>query len=165
MAFRHSIHGRCSENRSAIAYSICYGLHSLELFTVRSWIVAFLAAIAVRQGTVTGFATPAAIAAFLTLIGMGASITGNEVALRRERSGPIGVTMVTSGLMAFTVAAAFALFLLAGGGARRAAWLFHHVRFRLAPGGRLWLGTALPARHHHGGAFGDRLRAVRCSGR
>ena len=94
------------KNRSAIAYSICYGLHSLELFTVRSWIVAFLAAIAVRQGTVTGFATPAAIAAFLTLIGMGASITGNEVALRRGRVRTIGVTMVTSGLMAFTVAAA-----------------------------------------------------------
>ncbi len=94
------------KNRSAIAYSICYGLHALELFTVRSWIVAFLAAIALRQGTATGFATPAAIAAFLTLIGMGASITGNEVALRQGRVRTIGVTMVSSGLMAFVVAAA-----------------------------------------------------------
>ena len=93
-------------NRSAMAYSICYGLHSLELFTVRAWVVAFLAAIALRQGTVTGFVTPAAIAAFLTLIGMAASISGNEVALRRGRPRTIGFIMVSSGLMAFAVAAA-----------------------------------------------------------
>jgi MFS family permease len=93
-------------NRSAIAYSVCYGLHSLELFTVRSWVVAFLAAVALRQGTVTGLASPAAIAAFLTLIGMAASITGNEVALRRGRVRTIAVTMVSSGVMALAVALA-----------------------------------------------------------
>ena len=93
-------------NRSAIAYSICYGLHSLELFTVRSWVVAFLAAVALREGTVTGFASPAAIAALLTLIGMAASITGNEVALRRGRVRTIAVTMVSSGVMAVAVALA-----------------------------------------------------------
>ena len=148
------------KNRSAIAYSICYGLHSLELFTVRSWIVAFLAAIAVRQGTVTGFATPAAIAAFLTLIGMGASITGNEVALRKGRVRTIGVTMVSSGLMAFVVAAAslYSYWLAAGLAVLHGCFIMFELR--RADGRRLRFGAAGPARHHHGGAFGDRLRRL-----
>jgi len=94
------------KNHSAIAYSICYGLHALELFTVRSWLVAFLAALALRQSIAIGIVTPAIIAALFTLTGMGASIIGNEVALRRGRVRTIGITMVSSGLMAFTVAAA-----------------------------------------------------------
>ncbi len=93
-------------NHSAMAYSICYGLHFLELSTVRSWIVALLTAVALREGTVTGVATPAAIATLLTLIGMAASISGNEVALRRGRARTIGFIMVSSGLVAFAVAAA-----------------------------------------------------------
>ncbi|HUF45362.1 MAG TPA: MFS transporter [Aestuariivirgaceae bacterium] len=45
-------------NRSAMAYSICYGLHSFELFTVRTWIVAFLAAAAARQAAEPVFSRP-----------------------------------------------------------------------------------------------------------
>jgi MFS family permease len=103
-------------NRSALAYSLCYGLHSLELFTVRSWIVAFLAAVAVRQGTATGALTPASVAALLTLLGVGASIGGNETAIRTGRMRAIGVTMVASGglAVAVAVAALYSYWLAAG---------------------------------------------------
>jgi MFS family permease len=96
-------------NRSAMAYSICYGLHSLELFTVRSWIVAFLAAAALRQAADPAVLTPAAVAALLTLLGVFASIGGNEIAIRSGRRRAIGWAMVASAGLAFAVASASAL--------------------------------------------------------
>jgi MFS family permease len=96
-------------NRSAIAYSICYGLHSFELFTVRTWIVAFLAAAAVRQSADPGLFAPAVVAALLTLLGTFASIAGSEVAIRTGRRRTIMWAMVVSGGIAIAAGAASAL--------------------------------------------------------
>ena len=96
-------------NRSAMAYSICYGLHSYELFTVRSWIVAFLAAAALRQGAEPDLFTPAIVAALLTLLGMFASIAGSEIAIRGGRKRAIGWAMVVSASLAIAAGSASAL--------------------------------------------------------
>jgi MFS family permease len=102
-------------NRSAMAYSICYGLHSFELFTVRSWIVAFLAAAALRQAADPNVFTPALVAALLTLLGVFASIAGSEVAIRGGRRRTIGWAMVVSASLAVAAgsASAFAYWLTA----------------------------------------------------
>jgi MFS family permease len=96
-------------NRSAMAYSICYGLHSFELFTVRSWIVAFLAAAALREGSDPGVFAPAMVAALLTLLGMFASIAGSEIAIRTGRRRAIGWAMVVSAAFAIAAGSASAL--------------------------------------------------------
>jgi MFS family permease len=100
-------------NRSAMAYSFCYGLHSFELFTVRSWVVAFLAAAALRHSAEPIVFTPALVAALLTLLGVFASIAGSEVAIRGGRRRTIAWAMVISALLAFAAgsASAFAYWL------------------------------------------------------
>ncbi len=92
-------------NRSAMAYSICYALHAYELFTVRSWLVAFLAFAALTGGG-TGFWAPAMVAAAMTLLGVFASVGGNELAIRAGRRRVISFAMVISGLFALGVAGA-----------------------------------------------------------
>ena len=96
-------------NRSAMAYSICYGLHSLELFTVRTWIVAFLAAAATRQAVDPAILLPAMVAALLTLLGMFASIAGSEIAIRSGRRRTIAWAMLVSAGLAIAVGSASAL--------------------------------------------------------
>lgn len=95
-------------NRSVMAYSICYGLHCVELFTVRSWVVAFLAATAARGPAEPLWLAPAMVAALLTLVGVPASIGGNEVAIRTGRRRAIAWAMAVSGLLAVAVAFASA---------------------------------------------------------
>ncbi len=91
-------------NRSALAYSICYGLHTLELMTVRSWVVAFLAMSAMATGGGSTVWTPAVVAAVLTVVGTAATLGGNEMAIRIGRRRWINFAMVSSGLMAIAVA-------------------------------------------------------------
>jgi MFS family permease len=87
-------------NRSAVAFSLGYAVHCWELFTFRSWIVAFLAAVAMRQGGDAGLA-PSTLAAAATLIGMGVSIAGNEAAIRLGGRRIVSRFMVLSALAAF----------------------------------------------------------------
>ncbi len=91
-------------NRSVMAYSLCYALHSYELFTMRSWLVAFLGMSILTTGSSEGWWTPAIIAASMTLGGMFASIGGNEVSIRTGRRRVISWSMVLSGLVALAVA-------------------------------------------------------------
>jgi len=93
-------------NKSAMGYSICYALHSYELFTVRSWLVAFLSVAALSGGAGVNYATPAIVAAAMTLAGVFASIGGNEVAIRTGRLRSITFAMVISGVIALAVAGA-----------------------------------------------------------
>lgn len=96
---------RVFKNRSAMAFSICYALHSYELFTVRSWLVAFLAAMTVT-GAPSQLWAPAIIAAFMTFAGVFASLAGNELAIRAGRRRSITFSLVISGLVAIGVAGA-----------------------------------------------------------
>ena len=56
-------------NRSAMAYAIAYGLHTLEMSALRGWGVAFLASVAAGTGATTGLLSPDATLTALGLIG------------------------------------------------------------------------------------------------
>lgn len=72
------------KNRSAMAYSIGYCVHTWEMFTLRSWVVAFLVFTA-AQGDQPNFLVPTVIAMLSELIGTTTSVLGNEMAIRIGR--------------------------------------------------------------------------------
>lgn len=86
-------------NGNAMRYVLGYGLHCWELFTVRSWIVAFLDA-----RTAAGAEAlwrPTTVAMIVVLVGVPGSILGNELALRVGRVRAIvGVAIITALLAA-----------------------------------------------------------------
>ena len=87
------------KNRLALAYILGYAAHMWELFGLRSWIVAFLV---YSQGLQpTGSFQPSAtrIAFAMSLIGLPASIMGNEAARRFGRRETITVVMILSCLL------------------------------------------------------------------
>jgi MFS family permease len=93
-------------NRAALGYMLGYGVHCLELFGSRGWMVAFLsfaAGLGVAGGSPWG---AAAIAAAVNLAAVPASILGNEMALRIGRRRWILIVMAASALtgigLAFT---------------------------------------------------------------
>jgi MFS family permease len=92
-------------NRRAMRYILGYAGHNWELFAMRSWTVAFLV---FAQGgpaddTKTRIAT--AIAAIATLLGVPASIVGNELAVRIGRHR--WILLITSASMALSLVIGF----------------------------------------------------------
>ncbi len=87
-------------NRRAMRYILGYAGHNWELFAMRSWMVAFLVFAQGGAGdTETRIAT--AIAALATLLGVPASIVGNEFAVRMGRRR--WILMITGASMAMSV--------------------------------------------------------------
>jgi MFS family permease len=86
-------------NRSAMAYILCYAVHNWELFGMRSWVVALLAFTQARHGSATGLLPPTIVATVMTLLGVWASITGNELAMRFGRRRLILVVMLASAIL------------------------------------------------------------------
>jgi len=106
-------------NRSTLAWSICYGIHSWELFAFRAWTVAFLLFVG---ASATGSAfyllmAPVTVAAIATLTGMPASILGNELCIRYGRRLTVTSFMIGAAAMALatggTVYLAYPLAVLA----------------------------------------------------
>lgn len=98
--------------RAVMAYVLAYTAHNFELFAFRSWIVAYLVfAAATGPGAMTWSAT--AIAAFVNLLGLPASVLGNELARRIGRHRTITIVMLTSavlaGFLGFAAGAPFTL--------------------------------------------------------
>jgi len=87
-------------NRPAMGYVLAYGLHTGELFALRSWLVAFLAFSAVLTGADPGLLTPTAVATLSGLVAMAASIGGNEVAERYGSRRVVAVAMALSAAVA-----------------------------------------------------------------
>lgn len=84
--------------RAAAGYTLGYAAHCLELFGQRAWIVAFLAYAAGLRTAGAGFPwAPPAIAAFVSLAAVPASILGNEAALRVGRKPWVLGVMLSSG--------------------------------------------------------------------
>lgn len=85
-------------NRRAIAYILAYGAHCWELFTLRSWLVAFLVvAVGVHgAGGGGGILAPTAVATLSGLVAMVASIAGNELAVRFGRRRTIALAGLAS---------------------------------------------------------------------
>jgi MFS family permease len=93
-------------NRSAMAYAIVYGIHTLEMAAVRGWGVAYLAFVAAASGEPSRYLTPAAVLTLLGLLGTLASILGNEAAIALGRRRLIGSALIASMLCACLLALA-----------------------------------------------------------
>ena len=83
-------------NRSAMAYSLAYCVHTLEMSALRGWGVAFLGFVAAGAGAGDGLFSPTAVLTALGLIGTAASVIGNEAAIRIGRRTLIGLAMLAS---------------------------------------------------------------------
>jgi len=94
-------------NRRALAYILAYGAHGFELTAVRAWLVAFLAFAALRAEMGGGHGATA-IAALFSVIGLPASVLGNELALR------FGRRLVLIAIMSVSAATAAGLGFVAG---------------------------------------------------
>ncbi len=90
-------------SRSAMAYVLGYAAHMWELFSMRSWIVAFLAFSIQLQpaGAVTW--SPTRIAFIINLIGLPASIGGNELSRIYDRPKVISTVMIASAVLAASI--------------------------------------------------------------
>ncbi len=92
-------------NRPAMAYVIAYSAHNWELFALRTWLVAFLAYSQTLQpaGALgTGWSTTT-LAALITVLGLPASVLGNEASQRFGRRRVVIAIMSLSALGAFCI--------------------------------------------------------------
>ena len=83
-------------SRAAMAYVLGYAAHMWELFSLRSWIVAFLAFSIQLQPAGTFTWSPTQIAFIINLIGLPASIGGNELSRIYGRRKVISIVMIVS---------------------------------------------------------------------
>ena len=86
-------------SRPAMAYVLGYAAHMWELFSMRSWIVAFLAFSIQLQPTGTVTWSPTRIAFIINLIGLPASIGGNELSRIFDRPKVITTVMIGSAVL------------------------------------------------------------------
>lgn len=91
-----------------LGYCAAYAVHNWELFALRSWVVAYLAFVALRHEGAAAV-TPTLVATLITLIGMPSSVLGNELALKLGRARAVTAVMGASALLALAVGAASAL--------------------------------------------------------
>ena len=83
-------------NRSAVAYSLAYCVHTLEMNALRGWGVAFLAWVAASTGLAAGVLSPAVVITILGLLGTAMSVLGNEASIHFGRRRLVQVAMVLS---------------------------------------------------------------------
>src|SRR5436309_2324887 len=97
-------------NRSALAYSLAYCVHTWEMSALRAWVVAFLTFAAVQSAAGTWMVlAPATVASVMGLLGVWASVWGNELAIRFGRRRFILSTMLASAAMAGVIGFSAAL--------------------------------------------------------
>lgn len=93
MDFRPVLH-----NRKALTYILAYAAHMWELFSFRSWMVAFLAFSLGMQPTKGGTWSPSVVVALTSLVAMWASVGGAELAIRFGRTRVLSLVMGGSAL-------------------------------------------------------------------
>ena len=96
-------------NRSALAYSIAYCVHTWEMSALRGWVVAFLTFVVAREPNGWTPLAPATVASVMGLLGVWASVWGNELAIRFGRRRFILGTMLASGGLAAVIGFSAAL--------------------------------------------------------
>lgn len=105
-------------SRPAMAYVLAYAAHMWELFSLRSWIVAFLAFSIQNQPVGAFIWSPTQVAFLINLIGLPASIGGNELSLKFGRRRVVTFVMITSGglgaIFGFTAAFSYLLVVFLG---------------------------------------------------
>ena len=87
-------------NRSAMAYAVAYGVHTLEMNALRGWGVAFLGFVALGTNTSDTILSPTATLTVLGLTGTLTSVLGNEAAIRLGRRRLICFAMLASAICA-----------------------------------------------------------------
>src|SRR5580765_5699028 len=87
-------------NRSAMAYSLAYCVHTWEMSALRAWVVTFLTFTAARSANTWTPVAPATVASVMGLLGVWASVWGNEVAIRFGRRRFILGTLLASAALA-----------------------------------------------------------------
>ncbi len=92
-------------NRQAFAYVLAYSAHNWELFAFRSWIVTFFVFSQGLQGPGALGATwsVTALAAFIGVLGLPASVLGNEAALRFGRRRTVIVVTCASAAIGLVI--------------------------------------------------------------
>lgn len=96
-------------NRSALAYSLAYCVHTWEMSALRGWVVAFLTFCAAQDTARWMPLAPAAVATGMGLLGVWASVWGNELSIRFGRRRFILGTMLASAAMAAVIGFSAAL--------------------------------------------------------
>jgi MFS family permease len=98
--FPFAAYRRVLTDRNCLGYTVGYGVHCIELFGSRAWVVAFLgfSAALMPPGTVT-FMSAAITAALVSIFSVPASILGNEVALRLGRRAWIVIVMTITSVL------------------------------------------------------------------
>ncbi len=96
-------------NRSALAYSLAYCVHTWEMSALRGWVVAFLTFCAAQPGNTWAPIAPATVASVMGLLGVWASVWGNELSIRFGRRRFIMGTMLASATMAAAIGFSAAL--------------------------------------------------------
>jgi MFS family permease len=96
-------------NRSALAYSVAYCVHTWEMSALRGWVVVFLTFVAARAPTAWTPLAPATVASAMGLLGVWASVWGNELAIRFGRRRFILGAMLGSGALAAMIGFSAAL--------------------------------------------------------
>ena len=96
-------------NRSALAYSLAYCVHTWEMSALRGWVVAFLTFCAAQSTSAWTPLAPATVASVMGLLGVWASVWGNELAIRFGRRRFILGTMLVSAAMAGVIGFSAAL--------------------------------------------------------
>src|SRR5438309_8285245 len=96
-------------NRSALADSIAYCVHTWEMSALRGWVVTFLTFVAAQTSSAWTPLAPATVASVMGLVGVWASVWGNELAIRFGRRRFILGTMLTSGALAAVIGFSAAL--------------------------------------------------------
>lgn len=92
-------------NPDALSYNLAYACHMWELYGFRAWLVAFLTFCAARDPASPGSLTPASLSAAILVLGLPASVLGNELALRLGRRRVIAAIMLLSALTSLFVGA------------------------------------------------------------
>ena len=94
--------------REIRGYIVGYAVHCWELFGLRSWMVAFIA-FAYASSQAQPWLSPTEAAALINLLGLPASILGNELAGKVGRLRWIGGIMAVSGVLCWLAGASAAL--------------------------------------------------------
>src|SRR5439155_821080 len=94
---------------SALAYSIAYCVHTWEMSALRGWVVAFLTFVAAQTPGAWTPLAPATVASVMGLLGVWASVWGNELAIRFGRRRFILGTLLSSGALAAVIGFSAAL--------------------------------------------------------
>jgi len=90
-------------NRSAIAYSLVYCFHTLEMSALRGWGVAFLSFVAIHTGFAHKTLSPALVVTVLALLGTITSVAGNELSIRWGRRNLVALAVVSSVVVAMAL--------------------------------------------------------------